>query len=140
MRLPSTLMIWRSGSTLAPNRRTIWPSTSTRPSPIISSQCRLLPTPAAASTFCRRTPSGPSGSIRVSLSSSSSSGYMTGVLSFLDVLRQERREVGQLLQAGQAEPLEEVAGGPVQDRAGLGIGRLLLDQAAQHERAHHPVA
>src|SRR5215831_11554268 len=60
MRLPSTLMIWWSGSSLAPYRRTISPSTSTRPSPISSSQCRRLPTPAAASTFCRRTPPGTS--------------------------------------------------------------------------------
>src|SRR5690348_15176662 len=62
MRLPSTLMIWWSGSTLAPYRRTISPSTSTRPSPISSSQRRRLPTPAAASTFCRRTPPGTSTS------------------------------------------------------------------------------
>src|SRR5215467_8571375 len=48
MRLPSTRMIWVSGSTRAPNRRTTCPSTSTRPAPISSSQCRLLPTPAAA--------------------------------------------------------------------------------------------
>src|SRR5262249_41131859 len=60
MRLPSTLMTWWSGSTLAPYRRTISPSTSTRPSPISSSQCRRLSTPAAASTFCRRTPPGTS--------------------------------------------------------------------------------
>ena len=45
MRLPSTRMIWCCGSTLAPNLRTISPSTSTRPAPISSSQCRLLPTP-----------------------------------------------------------------------------------------------
>src|SRR5262245_12719243 len=62
MRLPSTLMIWWSGSTLAPYRRTISPSTSTRPSPISCSQCLRLPTPAAASTFCRRTPPGTSTS------------------------------------------------------------------------------
>src|SRR5487761_245251 len=144
MRRPSTLMTCRSGSTLAPNLRTICPSTSTRPSPISSSQCRLLPTPAAASTFCSRTPSGPSASISVSLSCSSggrrSSGAMTRILFVLDVLRQERRQLGQLGQAGQAEALEEVVGGPVQDRAGLRIGRLLLHQAAQGERAHHAVA
>src|SRR5215471_1489775 len=60
MRLPSTLMIWCSGSTLAPYRRTVSPSTSTRPSAISSSQCLRLPRPAAASTFCSRTPPGTS--------------------------------------------------------------------------------
>ena len=45
MRRPSTRMTWVCGSTRAPNRRTISPSTSTRPAPISSSQCRRLPTP-----------------------------------------------------------------------------------------------
>src|ERR1700728_3064295 len=136
MRLPSTLMICCAGSTLAPNRRTIWPSTSTRPSPISSSQCLRLPSPAAASTFCRRIPSGPSGSIRVSVPSSSS---WLIVLLILDILGQERRELGQLVQAGQAEPLKEIGRGPVQDRAGLRLGRLLLHQPAQREGADHAV-
>src|ERR1019366_8138225 len=56
MPLPSTLISWCCGSTLAPNLRTVSPSTSTRPSPISSSQCLRLPTPASASTFCSRTP------------------------------------------------------------------------------------
>src|SRR5262249_16887458 len=50
MRRPSTRMIWRSGSTLAPYLRTITPSTSTPPSPISSSPCPRLPTPPAAPT------------------------------------------------------------------------------------------
>jgi hypothetical protein len=68
IRLPSTRMIWCSGSTRAPNRRTVCPSTSTRPAPISSSQCLRLPTPASARTFCSRTP--PGTSVRVSWSSS----------------------------------------------------------------------
>src|SRR3984957_15494947 len=71
MRIPSTRMTWCAGSTRAPNRRTVSPSTSTRPSPISSSQCRRLPTPAAASTFCSRTP--PGTSMRLSRPSSSRS-------------------------------------------------------------------
>src|SRR5256885_7779452 len=155
MRLPSTLIPWWSGSTRAPNRRTVSPSTSTRPAPMSSSQCLRLPTPASARTFCSRTPSGTSVSesrspssyssySSYSSSSSSSSAWKlrSGVLivDVLNVLRQERRQVRQVLQAGQAQPLEEVAGGPVQDGPGLGVRPRLLGQPAQHQRAHHPVA
>src|ERR1700733_2875866 len=173
MRLPSTRMTWFSGSTRAPNRRTIWPATSTRPAPISSSQCRRLPTPASASTFCSRTPPGtsarssrsPASSAKSSLSSSSkpmlrsarrracasgdsSTGLPSGplrprpfiVLYVLNVLRQERRQVGQFVQGRHAQPLEKVAGGAVQNRAGLQIGTGVLDQPAQHERPDHAVA
>src|ERR1700761_3691934 len=182
MRLPSTRMTWFSGSTRAPNLRTICPSTSTRPAPTISSQCRLLPTPAAASTFCSRTP--PGTSVRSSRSpssarSSSSSKPMLRsarslalasgdscasagegwavraswcvspgplrprafiVLDVLDVLWQERRQVRQLVQGRHSEALKEVAGGAVQDRAGLGVGPRVLNEPAQHERPDHAVA
>src|SRR2546429_6314078 len=74
MRRPSTRMICCSGSTLAPYLRTISPSTSTRPSPISSSQYRRLPRPAAASTFCSRTPPGTSVSESRSPSSKSAGG------------------------------------------------------------------
>src|SRR6202167_1882428 len=173
MRLPSTRMTWFSGSTRAPKRRTIWPATSTRPAPISSSQCRRLPTPAAASTFCSRTPPGtsarssrsPSSVANSSLSSSSKpmlrsarsracasvdswSGLSSEplrprpfiVLNALNVLRQERRQVGQLVQGRHAQPLEKVAGGAVQNRAGLLIGTGILDEPAQHERPDHAVA
>src|SRR5580693_9054749 len=174
MRLPSTRMTWFSGSTRAPNRRTIWPATSTRPAPISSSQCRRLPTPAAASTFCSRTPPGtsarssrsPASSAKSSESSSSkpmlrsarrracaSGDSSTGlppsellrprpfiVLNVLNVLRQERRQVGQLVQGRHAQPLEKVAGGAVQNRAGLLIGTGILDEPAQHQRPDHAVA
>src|ERR1039458_10172588 len=74
MRLPSTLITCCCGSTRAPYRRRVSPSTSTRPSPISSSQRRRLPTPAAASTFCSRTPPGTSMRLSRSSSGSSSSG------------------------------------------------------------------
>src|SRR5271165_3456377 len=150
MRLPSTLITWRSGSTRAPNRRTVSPSTSTRPAPMSSSQCLRLPTPASARTFCSRTPPmEPGTSVRESLSpssksSSSSSAWnlRSGVLivDVLNVLRQERREIRQVLQAGQAQPLQEVPGGAVQDGSGLFVRARFLGQAAQHQRAHDPVA
>src|SRR5580700_8356930 len=135
MRLPSTRMTWCSGSTRAPNLRTVCPSTSTRPAPISSSQCLRLPTPASASTFCSRTPSWTSVS-----ESPSSSGSGVLILDVLDVLRQERREIGQVLQAGQAQPFQEVPGRPVQDRAGLLIRSRFFYQATQDQRAHHAVA
>src|SRR5215470_6795304 len=152
MRLPSTLITWWSGSTRAPNRRTVWPSTSTRPAPMSSSQYLRLPTPASARTFCSLTPPGTSVSESLSLSSkspksSSSSSWpawnlRSGVLilDVLDVLWQERREIRQVLQAGQAQPLQEVPGGPVQDGAGLLVCPRLFGEAAQHQRAHDPVA
>src|SRR5215813_11674057 len=139
MRLPSTLITWWSGSTRAPNRRTVSPSTSTRPAPMSSSQYLRLPTPASARTFCSLTPPGTSVSESLSLSSkspkSSSSSWSAWnlrsgvlILDVLDVLRQERREIRQVLQAGQAQPLQEVPGGPVQDGAGLLVRPRLLGE------------
>src|SRR5580704_14015591 len=182
MRIPSTRMIWCCGSTRAPNRRTVSPSTSTRPSPISSSQCRRLPTPAAASTFCSRTP--PGTSIRLSRSSSTSKssgswprpalageggraggvsrraddsrGVLGGrppgpapsgplvlinrILNVFDVLGQEGGEVREFLQAGQAEPLQEIPGRPVENSPRLALGAGLFHQSAERQRAQHTVA
>src|SRR5262245_33808465 len=279
-RLPSTLMTCRSGSTLAPYRRTICPSTSTRPSAISSSHRRRLPTPAAASTFCRRTPPGTSvsescpgssvrsmprgvfpppalsalpctsgcltgrrrpprrsrpsraraliariarilsrpgtvrargtarirapgvtgvrrtlrvqsagrgggtaaaprtagaretakipstsraretatvpGTTRVwstargrgivkapgiawAMGAGDARRVLLGAVGILDLVGQERREVGQLVQAGQAEALQEVRGRAVEDGAGLVFGARLLDQAAQGQGTHDRV-
>src|SRR5580658_9244882 len=143
MRFPSTLITWCSGSTRAPNRRTVCPSTSTRPAPISSSQCLRLPTPASARTFCSRTPPGTSVSESLSSSSySSTSRSLSGVLilKVLNVLWQERREIGEILQARQAQPFQEVARGAVQDGSGLRVRASLLDQAAQRQRTHDAVA
>src|SRR5260370_2089424 len=133
MRLPSTRTIWRAGSTRAPNRVTISPSTSTRPSAIRSSQCLRLPSPAAARIFCSRTPgSGPvSGSISVS---------SLFTLDILDVVRQERGKIRQLIEVPQADALEEVPGRAVQDRAGVRVGARLVDEPAQYQRPHDTVA
>src|ERR1017187_1197143 len=147
MRLPSTLITWCSGSTRAPNRRTVSPSTSIRPAPINSSQYLRLPTPASASTFCSRTPPGTSVSESRSPSSSSSSkswtlGLRSGVLilDVLNVLRQEGREIREVLQARQPQAFQEIPGGPVQDGTGLRVRACLLGEAAQHQRTHDPVA
>src|SRR5260370_2344383 len=133
MRLPSTRTIWRAGSTRAPNRVTISPSTSTRPSAIRASQCLRLPSPAAARIFCSRTPgSGPvSGSISVS---------SLFTLDILDVVRQERGKIRQLIEVPQADALEEVPGRAVQDRAGVRVGARLVDEPPQYQRPHDTVA
>src|ERR1700728_3606085 len=164
-------MTWCCGSTRAPYLRTTSPSTSTRPSPIISSQCLRLPTPAAASTFCSRTPPGTSTSESRSSSESSRRSWsrpswprlswprpsesrprwsrsrwsrlrwlMTRVSLVVDVVRQERGQLRQRIQARQAEPLQEVAGRREQDRACLRVRACLLDEPAQHQSADHAVA
>src|ERR1700691_3611296 len=163
MRFPSTLITWCSGSTRAPNLRTVSPSTSTRPAPMSSSQYLRLPTPASAMTFCSLAPPGtsvsesrsPSSSSPSKSSSSSTSlpaslkaplsmflGLRSGVLilDVLNVLRQEGGEFRQVVQARQTKPFQEVAGGSEEDGAGLRIRARLLGEAAQHERAHDPVA
>src|SRR5580692_4591304 len=159
-------MIWRCGSTRAPYLRTTSPSTSTRPSPIISSQCLRLPTPAAASTFCSRTPPGTSTSESRSSSAWSRPSssrpptsrppatrsrwsrsrwsrlrwLMTRVSLVVDVVRQERGQLRQRIQTRQAEPLQEVPGRREQDRARLRVGACLLHQPAKHQGADHAVA
>src|SRR6266498_2970078 len=127
-------MIWRAGSTLAPNLWTTSPSTSTRPAPISSSQRRRLPSPAAARIFCNRMPPA----AVVCPAARSASGLLT--FDFLDVVRQEGRELRQLLQRGQAQTLEEIAGRAIKDGPGLRLGSRLFGQAAQHECADHAIA
>src|SRR5713226_3544464 len=153
MRLPSTLMTCCWGSTRAPNLRTVSPSTSTRPAPISSSQCLRLPTPAAASTFCSRTPPGTSVSPSRSPAGPKSSGpdtaapprpsgargLINGILCVLDMIWQEGGELGQLLQAGQAQPLQEIPSGPVEDSPRLPFRARILHQSPQRQRAHYPV-
>src|SRR5688572_13692760 len=98
MRDPSTLMTAVAGSTRVPSVRTTWPSTSTRPAAISASLARRLPTPAAASTFCSRTPS--SGILGVT--------FLDGV-----GVGQVRRQRRQLVDRGHAEALQEVGRGAV---------------------------
>src|SRR5262249_3352776 len=64
---------------------------------------------------------------------------LLGAVGILDLVGQERREVGQLVQAGQAEALQEVRGRAVEDGAGLVFGARLLAQAAQGQGTHDRV-
>src|SRR5213592_2972135 len=104
-------------STLSPSvaRR---PSTVTRPAAINSSHARREPTPAVASTFCRRSPAAlvaPSA---------------LGIGDLVHVVRQERRQRRQLLHAVEPQLLQEQDGGAVQERPAVGFAAALLDQAA----------
>src|SRR5690606_18572104 len=55
-------------------------------------------------------------------------------------LRQERRELRELVQTAQAHSLQEVVRRRVQDRACFGFRARLLDQTPLQEGAHHTVA
>src|SRR5580704_18843163 len=150
MRIPSTRMIWCCGSTPAPNRRTVSPSTSTRPSPIrlsrsssTSKSSGSWPRPALAGEggraggVSRRAggsrevaegrPPGPAEPRRAGDSRGVLGGRPPGpapsgplvlinrILNVFDVLGQEGGEVREFLQAGQAEPLQEIPGRPVEN-------------------------
>src|SRR6266545_820424 len=120
-RTPSTWITAVRGSTRRPNSVTTAPSTLTRPSAISSSAALLDPTPAFASTFCRRTPSDCSDVIdRVHLG-------------------QQRGDRRQILQRGQSDSLKEQFGGAEQESAGLAVRPGLLDQPAGQQGSDHTV-
>src|SRR6478735_2589314 len=141
MRRPSTLMTAVSGSTRMPCSRTFLPSTSTRPLSIRISHARRLPTPAVAMTFCRRMACFSYCSVR-GLSLSDIATDRLQVLG-IEIEGVELGEIGgelrELVEAAQAEPLEEVRRGAVEDRAGLVLAADLLDEAAREQSAHHAV-
>src|SRR5580698_8058490 len=94
------------GSTRAPSRA-VRPLTWTRPAEISSSQARRLPKPAAASTFCNRIPcAADSGSVSAN----------RGIVVEDRMVGQVVGDLGQLLEGGEPEAVEEVVGGRVQDR------------------------
>src|SRR5215207_9279994 len=129
-RAPSTRITDTSGSTRVPSSVTIRSSTSTRPSRIIFSATRRDAIPACDNTFCKRTPSRARGG-PTSLESAISllvhverhrrlgggrpaelhetwlfaEGF-TQVVDDVDV-GQQRRDVRQVAQRRQPEPLEE---------------------------------
>src|SRR6478735_1115306 len=141
MRRPSTLMTAVSGSTRMPCSRTFLPSTSTRPLSIRISHARRLPTPAVAMTFCRRI----ACFSYCSVLGLSLSDIATDRLQVLGIevegveVGEIGGELGELVEALQTEPLEEVRRGAVKDRAGLVLAADLLDQAAGEQRAHDAV-
>src|SRR6266536_1399288 len=118
----STVIRSTRGSTRSPSRANRRP-TRTRPCSISSSAFRLEPYPARASVFCSR------------------SGLPPPVDSVPDrrplvvVIPQERGQRGQVRQRSQAQPLQELGGGAVQDRpSGSFISTDLVDQAAVRQR------
>src|SRR3954451_10906459 len=120
-RWPSTLISAVAGSTLSPSFATL-PFTVTRRRKIRSSQARRDPTPAAASTFWRR-----------------SAVSACGIEYFFHVVGQERGQRRQLVNRVDAEFLEEQRGGAIQVCAGLALDTAFLDEAAGHKRTHDPI-
>src|SRR5579875_2596905 len=148
--MPSTCMTAAAVSTRMPCVRTRLPSTVTRPWSMSSSHARRDPTPAAASTFCRRTPSSfgsRSGFSRADMLVHSQSVAVRVLWSrpsdvFLDLrgARQQGGEVRELVQGLESHALQEVAGGAVQEGARLVLGAAFLHQAPRHKGAHDAVA
>ena len=130
MRMVSTRMTSTSGSTRRPCEVTTSSFTDTRPSPMSTSQARREPMPAAASTFCRRIPSGSVMAL--------SSGVGMSVVELVQ-LGQQRREGGQLLERRQPELLEQQRGGAVERGGGVGVLTRLGDQPAGQQRADDAV-
>ena len=143
------------GSTLVPSRVTTSPSTSTTPASISSSHLRREATPDWASSFCSRIRPvvvelaighvGLGAAVASVLGPGSgvvgpSAGPPTGQL-VLHVVHvgEVRRQLGQLVERGDADPLQEVAGGAVEVGAVLAVLAGLLDQPAGEQGAHHAV-
>src|SRR5882757_4570315 len=103
MRSPSTCTMAVSGCTRLPISRTTTPSTVTRPAAISSSAALRDATPAWASTFCSRTPSGCASVIVTSLTNSQ-------LVDSVDV-GQQRGQRRKLRKGVQARPLQEHLGG-----------------------------
>ena len=111
-------------------RSTISPLTVTRPCAIRSSETRREATPAAAMTFCSRSPSGrASRRVRYQAASSKPVGSVV----------EQRRDVRQLVDRVDAELRQQHVGGLVVDRAGLAVGEGLGDEAAAEQGAHDRV-
>src|SRR6195952_4509141 len=147
MRLPSTWTTALAGSMRRPISLTTRPSTFTRPSLISSSALRREATPAAASTFCNRTPSSlPSSSSTPSLIRPVFFRWVERRLAFeLSVIfeginfREQGAKGRKVLEAGQPEPFDEQLGGAVQQATGLGVLPDFFDQAASDQSADDAV-
>src|SRR3954466_1162914 len=88
-----------------------------------SSQARREPTPAAASTFWRR-----------------SAVSAWGIEYFFHIVGQERGKRGQLVDRVDPELLQEQRRRTVQVGTRLALDAALLDQSARGKRTHDPVA
>src|ERR1700760_3026440 len=113
IRAPSTRISAVEGSTLSPSWA-IRPLTVTRLRKIRSSQARRDPTPAAASTFWRR-----------------SAVSACGIEHFFHVVGQKWGERRQLFDRVEAELLEEERGRAIQVCPGFAFRAALLDEAAR---------
>jgi hypothetical protein len=60
------------------------------------------------------------------------------ILNVFDMLGQEGGEVREFLQAGQAEPLQEIPGRPVENSPRLALGARLFHQSPERQRALTP--
>src|SRR5664279_6387128 len=117
-----------------PISRTTMPSTLTRPERISSSALRRDATPAAETTFCKRTPAGPS----------SSSGFArrgspgprgSFIVDRIDI-GQQRTQRRQFTEVGKPEALEEQLRRAVEKSPGVRVGPGLLDPVSYtHLRA-----
>src|SRR6195952_3242593 len=147
IRLPSTCTTALSGSMRRPISLTTRPSTFTRPSLISSSALRREATPAAASTFCNRTPSSlPSSSSTPSLIRPVFFRWVERRLAFeLSVIfeginfREQGAKGRKVLEGGEPEPFDEQLGGAVQQSAGFGVLPDFFDQAARDQSADDAV-
>src|SRR5690348_14786838 len=132
-----------AGSTLSPSVATL-PSTVTMPSAMNPSHSRRDPRPALASTFCSRSTraggGGASGAGSKAEAGKSVSDSALGIGNLVYVVGEEGSKRRQLVDAVQAQLLQEQRGRPVEERAALRLAATLFDQAARHERANHPVA
>src|SRR5690625_1969715 len=117
MTTPSTRTSSVSGFTRAPRTSTTVPFTSTRPCVMSVSHARRDATPAAASTFWRRSAMG------------------DGLLELLRAVVEKWRDWRELLDAADAEMLEELVRRAPQDGAGLRILVDLGDEAAADKRS-----
>ena len=129
-----------------PSRVTISPSTSTSPASISSSHLRREATFDWASSFWSLI--RPSSSVsRVTSRPAPVDRAVRGLLGghgaqlVLEVvhLREVRRQLGELVERGHADPLQEVAAGAVERGAVLAVLAGLLHQPTGEQRAHHPV-
>src|SRR5690606_10816989 len=102
----------------------ISPSTVTRPSAMYCSTTRRLATPAAASTFCRRSPSSLASPIAFSRLD----------IEAVPAVLEQGRDVRQLVERVDAELREQEPSRLVVDRARLRVGERLRDEPAADQR------
>src|SRR5690606_29828369 len=107
------------GSTRRPGSVIVSPLTVTRPWAMSTSEARRDATPAAAMTFCRRSPS-----VDAPVTAGSPS---VEVIEPVRAVIEQRRDLRQLVYRVDAELGEHQVGRPVVDRARLTVGECFRD-------------